>query len=336
MGSAVGVETGSQTAGDDLVTEQADPFRKLYDRALGVVDRDSLEYLLELNSEYSVGADSDSIPERPAIKLLRSIASLSVRLPGVDIGEGTRAVVELMRSAPKRPLPLPQDFESHLVAAFRGATSLEPHTQRGVSLSTPVASKTVSINLVKRFFNEDLRLTVRLRLGLSIDVDHRPCWDLGCVYVPKSIEALSRTSVTPDTLRARGKITVEMLEAGKHGLLDLIAHDPIVQVLDLSPQYYFVEPLARYFGAVHVDPERWRAYSSRLVKAVDWTFRCHPELVSRRSDLAAIGASEASRRRFDPVLVSLLLYNHLILDPDTGCPFVWISPRMIYRGRREN
>lgn len=253
------------------------------------------------------------LQEANATKSIRSLQLLSTNLSAETLNEKLSRC-RLAEDHPYPFLPSPAELQEELTPLLGKITNQFPHITTNLNVSQPTASPSlVSINVLVRLYDADRRQRIKIKLGSFEDAAGGLFWEVGFVYLNKSIQQPLR----------------KLLEQGDIGdyflLRDLvdctkrfISRRESVVGLDITPAYYHVAPLCMRMGGVPADRETLNAHIEEIREASRRYFnRCE------RSELLE---SPHQRR----LVTSWLLENGHLRTID-GEPISWHPPRFIWK-----
>jgi hypothetical protein len=289
-----------------------------------------LEFFITLNESYRFPDESNTI-EPSQIKLLRSYLHLKEKI----FSSSFIKEIELLKAkmeGQKSYLPTFAEYNSEIIfPLLQNVNETFPYVQAGLTFSSPVAyPKKISINITFRCFDETNRLKLKIKTGVYVDDDNNFFWETGVIYTEKSLHNITKNIALHNV---RSPISAKMICNSVDSLMKLLLHRPEINSLDLTPAFYHIIPLSLRAGGTFLEKPSFEEYRLKLFDAI------HYSIFNQESYMKSINTPLYSyvRENYDiknpkPLLISLLLYNKMVLDPANNSTFLWKSPR-IYRYR---
>ncbi len=258
-------------------------------------------------------SDPDNIlKESNLTKSLRSLSFLSSNTSSK--ANESMASFRLANDHPYPFLPSPAELREELIPILSEIRGQYPYITTNLNLSHPTSSHDlVSMNVLVRLYDAKRSQKIKIKLGSFQDKYGRLFWEVGFVYLDKSIR-----QALPKLLhqRARGDyfLLKDLVDCTKR----FIARREKALGLDITPAYYHVASLCKRMGGIPEDAATLDHHLGEIHDAFQRYIDCNHHWY-------VIDPSHQCR-----LAISWLLEKGLLRNAD-GKTILWHPPRFIWK-----
>lgn len=282
-----------------------------------------IQKFIKLSSLYTSENLNGTI-EPPLIKLLRSIDQ-RIRLTNNLFLEELIKIIDLLIEKIDYLLPSSNEFNNFILSPISNFQNSYHLSQMSLSLSSSVAfPEKPSINILKRYFDCDLKLRLKLKLGIFYDDKGKLFWETGFIFPDKSIQELCKNICSENS---QMMISVTILKKIVDNIFKILLQKEDICGIDLTPAHYHILPFSIRLGGKLLDPDNFNEYKLKLFESIDYTFQ---EELHFKNDLYEYARSQyLLKKKLDTLTVSMLLYKTQLFKKDSREIFYWVPPRVV-------
>jgi hypothetical protein len=280
--------------------------------ANGPLSRENSRWFLAM-AEYYASDPGNILKESNLTKSLRSLDLLSSNVFRNTLNERL-ASFRVANDHPYPFLPSPAELQEELIPITSEIRSQYPYITTNLNLSQPTSSHDlVSMNVLVRLYDARQSQKIKIKLGSFQDEMGRLFWEVGFVYLDKSIR-----QPLPKLLDQRAAGDYFLLKDLVDCTKRFIVRRERVVGLDITPAYYHVVLLCKRMGGVAED----EATLNRHLNEIHDAFQRYLE------DGQHLNIIDPSHKR--RLAISWLLEKRLLRNP-SGKSISWHPPRLIWK-----
>lgn len=296
---------------------------KLFTRIKYHLNDELIKKLIALNSLY-MSENANSNIEPSIIKLLRSIDNKIKYSDQYYLDEFSK-LINLLINNPVYPLPANHEYNDYILTPINNLQNSYPYSQISLSLSSPVAfPDKPSINIVKRYFDYNLRLKLKIKLGIFFDDEGKLFWETGFIFPEKSIQQMCANISNKNDLML---VTSSMLKKTVDKIYEVLKKKKIISGIDLTPAHYHILPFSIRLGGKLIDSEEYNEYKHNLLESIEYSLRNKMFNYDKIYQLAK--SQYLSKKKLDTVTISMMLHKKMLFKKYSSEIFYWVPPRVI-------
>lgn len=296
---------------------------KLFTRLSCDCGSELIQKFIKLSSSFTSENFNGTI-EPPLIKLLRSIDQ-RIRFTNNQFIDEVSTIIDLLIEKIDYLLPSNNEFNNFILSPIINFQNSYPFSQMSLSLSSPVAfPEKPSINILKRYFDCDGKLRLKLKLGIFYDDKGKLFWETGFVFPDKSIRQLCKNFCSE---YSQMMISGTVLKRIVDNIFEILLQKEDICGIDLTPAHYHILPFSIRLGGKLLDPDSFNKYKLKLFESIDYTFQGE---LNCKNDLYEYARSQfLLKKKLDTLTVSMLLYKAQLFKKDSSEIFYWVPPRVV-------
>jgi len=282
-----------------------------------------IQKLIVLSSMY-ISDNCNSKIEPANIKFLRSIDN-RIKFSDKHFLNEFSKLVNLLIKHSVYLLPSTLELNDFLLTPIIDLQNSYPYSQISLSLSSPVAfPDKPSINIVKRYFDNDLRLKLKIKLGVFIDDQGKLFWETGFIFPEKSIQQLCKNISIEN---APMLISSSELKKIVGNIFELLKEKKVISGIDLTPAHYHILPFSIRLGGKLINSKQYNEYKQNLLESIDYTLQ--NKIVDHNKIYQFAKSQYLTKNKLDTITISMMLHQKLLFKKYSSEIFYWISPRVI-------
>ena len=296
---------------------------KLLARIKHQINVELIQKLIVLNSLY-ISDNCNSKIEPAIIKFLRSIDN-RIKFSDKHFLDEFSKLVNLLIKHPVYLLPLTLELNDFLLTPIIDLQNSYPYSQISLSLSSPVAfPDKPSINIVKRYFDNDLRLKLKIKLGVFIDDQGKLFWETGFIFPEKTIQQLCKNISNENAPMLIGSSELKKIV---DNIFELLKKKKIISGIDLTPAHYHILPFSIRLGGKLINSKQYNEYKQNLLESIEYTLQ--NEFVNYDKIYQLAKSQYLTKNKLDTITISMMFHQKLLFKKYSSEIFYWIPPRVI-------